>query len=44
VGTRLGFDWPICPTGGVFEVCLIQIPTSSPTLPWRGVVGQNIEA
>ena len=30
-----------CPIDGTFEFCTIQIPTSSLTLPGRGVVGHN---
>ena len=29
--------------GGAFELCKIQIPTYSPTLPGWGVVGHNID-
>ena len=43
VGTRLGFDWMISPIGGAFEFSKVQIPTLSPTLPGRGVVGHNID-
>ena len=31
-----------CPISGAFELCKIQIPTYSLTLPGWGVVGQNI--
>ena len=43
VGRRLGFDRLTCPIGGAFELCKIQIPTYSPTLPGWGVVGHNID-
>ena len=43
VGLRLGFDQLACPIGGAFELCKIQIPTYSPTLPGWGVVGHNID-
>ena len=32
-----------CPIGDAFEFCIIQIPTSFPALPRRGVVGHNID-
>ena len=35
--------WRACPMGGAFELCKIQIPTYSPTLPGWGVVGHNID-
>ena len=39
----MGFDRLACPIGGAFELCKIQIPTYSPTLPGWGVVGHNID-
>ena len=43
MGLRLGFDQLACPICGAFELCKIQIPTYSPTLPGWGVVGHNID-
>ena len=33
-GRRLRFDRLAYPIGGAFELCIIQIPTYSPTSPW----------
>ena len=34
---------PMYPIGGTYEFCIIQIPTSFPTLPRRGIVGHIID-
>ena len=33
----------ICLMGGAFEFSQVQIPTLSPALPGRGVMGNNID-